>query len=211
MAWITLWACLMFIAHFCSVHSICRLTYAIQIREGTAAGGALLSPAKRRRDARESGITVDPLFGLSARTKPVGKKKGHMSVDVTTLAKYTKGNEGIASVRWTAQYGYELYAARNIAARTPITIYDGEYVGKLKSCECWPQTHLHGMHGTIVDGLREPAEGRGMASFCNHSADAKATLEAVGNFAVLWSKAAIAQGEAICIDYGAPLTVIATR
>ena len=64
--------------------------------------------------------------------------------------------------------GRGAFATRAFAKNSIVTEYAGERVSRNEAFACKIQTHILGLDGVHIDGLREPERGQGVGSFCNN-------------------------------------------
>jgi hypothetical protein len=95
-----------------------------------------------------------------------------------------------------------LFARFLISSGTHITEYAGDSVKS--GSMLLVQTHMTAVEGLVIDGLKEPVHGRGMASFAQHAdvGSENAKLVGIGGIVVLVATSPIQPGHEVTINYG---------
>ena len=164
------------------------------------------------RDQRQLPPPV-PLLMESSPLKPHGEhvvpppvpRAQRLSTGVLpTLATYDPDGRSPVHVQ-QGRYGWEVVLMQSVNKNQHLTSYDGSWVADdEEAANCWPQTHLNATGPRIIDGLRTPMQGRGMASFINHAAESGANVcfTVVGDQVVACAKDNLAVGTILVANYG---------
>ena len=163
--------------------------------------------------AQLGGIRVQGGGGLVLLPFSVGGLPPLLLCETPTLSTYGLSTYaipgGAVALMW-GEHGWKVVAQRDIGSRERLTDYAGPRVSFQEAVQCWPQTHVNGkLRDEWILGLAEPQNGRGLASFVNHSANPNATLEVVissedgkQHVMLLSGPRSIKEGDELTISYG---------
>jgi hypothetical protein len=117
-----------------------------------------------------------------------------------------KGHPAVAA-RPSPIHGTGLFALRRIGVGEHLTHYDGEWISREKAVALdaegeggWLCTT--GSRDVVIDGLRHPLPGRGLASFANHAARPNAALRRRDDVVSLVCTRPTEKGQEVTIHYG---------
>ena len=183
-------------------------------------GNKIMSRRRKRRRERHVVMTEQHMEDVrdAARTRRHGGE-GH--VKTTHIPGYAVHHFDVIACR-QGSIGWGVKVTRDFDDKEVITQYDGVLLTKKEADE---RLRMHGEAGCshfakwtighhVIDGLRTPVRGLGVASFINHSLVGKemnVTFQSKVNGLFAVAKKAIKKGEWLAVDYRSTISTTFIR